>query len=222
MILVNVPLRHISVDMDIVQGASLPGIRVMEVAEHIEVLCSLGAHGEGMDLVVEISFSKGKDVEDIPPGSSINVHNIHSRNGRHIVATVNATGPLMSLMTTTEGCWLSRPTYLNKTTGLRITISGTADGVRAYRKGMDSLVPGNLRLRISQSQPGVGGVGPKLSPRRREVLETAQKMGYYDTPRRTSQRELADYLDIRQATVAEHLQRAERDLIMHWIDQNTQ
>ena len=222
MILVNVPLRHISVDMDIVQGASLPGIRVMEVAEHIEVLCSLGAHGEGMDLVVEISFSKGKDVEDIPPEGSLHVHKVHSRNGRHIVATVHATGPLMSLLTTTEGCWLSRPTYLNKTTGLRITISGTTDGVRAYRKGMDSLVPGNLRLRISQSQPGVGGVGPKLSPRRREVLETAQKMGYYDTPRRTSQRELADHLDIRQATVAEHLQRAERDLIMHWIDQNTQ
>jgi predicted DNA binding protein len=46
-------------------------------------------------------------------------------------------------------------------------------------------------------------------------------MGYYSTPRRTSQRELADRLNIRQATVAEHLQRAERDLIKHWIEQNT-
>ncbi len=222
MILVKVPLRHITVDMDIVQGASLPGIRVVEAADHIEVLSSLGANGEGMDLVVEISFNKGKDVEDIPPESSLKVRAVHSRTGRHIVATVHATGPLMSLLTATEGCWLSRPTYLNRTTGLRITISGTADGVRAYRKGMDSLVPGNLRLRISQSQPGMGGVGPKLSPRRREVLETAQKLGYYDTPRRTSQRELADHLNIRQATVAEHLQRAERDLIMHWIEQNSQ
>lgn len=217
----NVPLRHITVDVDFTQGASLPGILVMDVAEHLEVLSSLGTHGDGMDLVVEITFREGMDVEDIPEESSLHVHTIHARNGRHVVATAHTTGPLMRLFATTGGCWLSRPTWLNLTKGFRITISGTAKGVRAYRKGMDSLVPGNLKIRISQSQPGVAGVGPPLSPRRREVLETAQKMGYYDTPRRSSQRELAERLEIRQATVAEHLQRAEHDLIAHWIEQNS-
>ncbi|MGB1579787.1 MAG: helix-turn-helix domain-containing protein [Candidatus Poseidoniaceae archaeon] len=216
----NVPLRHISVDVDAAQGAGLPGLHMMDVAEHIEVLSGLGTYESGMDLVVEITFREGKDVADIPPESSLHVHTVHARNGKNVVATVHTTGPIMRLFTTTEGCWLSRPTWLNRTTGLRITISGTANGVRAYRKGLDSLVPGDLRIRISRSQPGVAGVGPTLSPRRREVLETAQLMGYYDTPRRSSQRELAERLGIRQATVAEHLQRAERDLIAYWIEQN--
>ena len=218
----NVPLRHISVDVDAVQGAGLPGIHMMDVAEHIEVLSGLGTHGDGMDLVVEITFMEGKDVDDIPPESSLTVHTVHARNGKHVLATVHTTGPIMRLFTTTRGCWLSRPTWLNRTTGLRITISGTANGVRAYRKGLDSLVPGNLKLRISRSQPGIAGVGPSLSPRRREVLETAENMGYYDTPRRSSQRELAQRLNIRQATVAEHLQRAERDLVAYWIEHNSE
>ena len=215
-----VPLRHITIDMDVQQGASLPGILLTDVMEHIEVLTTLGPHGEGTDLVVQITFSEGMGVEDIPPESSFFVHSIHDRTGSHVVATVHTTGPIMRLFTTMDGCWLSRPTWLNRNTGLRLTISGTSEGVRAYRKGIDSLVPGDLRLRISRSQPGLGGQGPMLSPRRKEVLETAQEMGYYATPRRVSQRELAERLNIRQATVAEHLQRAERDLIKHWIDQN--
>lgn len=217
----NVPLRHITVDVDAVQGADLPGVHMMKVAKHIEFLSSLGVHGDGMDLVVEITFLEGKDVDDIPLESSLRVHTVHARNGRNVVATIHTSGPIMGLFTTTDGCWLSRPTWLNGKAGLRVTISGTANGVRAYKKGMESLVPGNLRIRISQSQPGIAGVGPSLSPRRREVLETAQQMGYYDTPRRSSQRELAERLSIRQATVAEHLQRAERDLIAYWIEQNT-
>ena len=193
---------------------------MMGITEHIEVLACLGSHGEGMDLVVDIAFLEGKDVEDIPPESSIVVHKVHARNDRHVVATINTTGPIMALFTTTDGCWLSRPTWLNHKAGLRVTISGTVEGVRQYRRKMDSLVPGNLKLRISQSQPGAARIGPSLSPRRQEVLETAQQMGYYDTPRRCSQRELADRLNIRQATVAEHLQRAERDFIAYWIEQN--
>lgn len=216
----NVPLRHVTVDIDAKQGAGLPGGSMMGIAEHIEVLASMGTHGDGMDLVVDIAFLEGKDVDDIPPESSIVVHKVHARNDRHIVATINTTGPIMALFSITEGCWLSRPTWLNHKAGLRITISGTVEGVRQYRREMDSLVPGNLRLRISKSQPGVARIGPTLSPRRQEVLETAQKMGYYDTPRRCSQRELADRLNIRQATVAEHLQRAERDFIAYWIEQN--
>lgn len=216
----KVPLRHVTVDIDAKQGAGLPGGSLMDIAEHVEVLASLGPHGDGMDLVVDITFLQGKDVNDIPPESSLIVHDVHARNGLNVVATVHASGPIMALFTTTDGCWLSRPTWLNHKVGFHVTISGTIEGVRTYRKEMDSLVPGHLRLRISQSQPGAARIGPALSPRRQEVLETAQHMGYYDTPRRCSQRELAEKLEIRQATVAEHLQRAEHDLVAYYIDQN--
>ena len=131
----NVPLRHVTVDIDAKQGAGLPGGALMSTVEHIEVLASLGAHGDGMDLVVDIAFLEGKDVEDIPAESSLVVHDVHARNGRHVVATIHTTGPIMALFSTTEGCWLSRPTWLNHKSGLRVTISGTVSRSRSATAG---------------------------------------------------------------------------------------
>lgn len=212
-------LRHISVDMNLKQGADLPGMTLMDVAHRIEVLASLGVNPDGLVVLMDIDLRAGKTVKDFKSKTGMEILEIHAQKGRNVIATSLTTGPIMRLFTTTKACWLSRPTYLDAKTGLRITISGTTDGVRAYRKALDTLVPGDLNLRISRSLPGPAGRGPTMSPRRREVMETAQSMGYYDTPRRCSQRELAERLDIRQATVAEHLQRAERDLVAFWLEQ---
>lgn len=51
-----------------------------------------------------------------------------------------------------------------------------------------------------------------LTDRQREVLEVAFDNGYYDLPRSTSTKELATELDLDDSTVAEHLQRAERNI----------
>jgi predicted DNA binding protein len=60
-----------------------------------------------------------------------------------------------------------------------------------------------------------GEVGPlaALTDRQREVLATAHEMGYYDVPRTASTDEVAAELGVDDSTVAEHLQRAERNLL---------
>ena len=212
-------LRHISVDLDLTQGADLRGIALMDVAHRIEVMAALGINPDGFVVLVDIAMRAGKTAKDFKSENGMEILEIHAQEGRNVVATALTTGPIMRLFTTTKACWLSRPTYLDSKTGFRITISGTIDGVRAYRKELDTLVPGDLNLRISRTLLGPAGRGPAMSPRRREVMEMARSMGYYDTPRKCSQRELAERLDIRQATVAEHLQRAERDLVAFWLEQ---
>ncbi len=52
-----------------------------------------------------------------------------------------------------------------------------------------------------------------LTDRQREVVHRAFDMGYYDVPRRVSTRDVADELGLDASTVAEHLQRAERNLL---------
>lgn len=53
----------------------------------------------------------------------------------------------------------------------------------------------------------------ELTDRQREVLEIAFKAGYYEVPRQASAEEIAAELDVDASTVAEHLQRAERNLL---------
>lgn len=52
-----------------------------------------------------------------------------------------------------------------------------------------------------------------LTDRQLEVLQTAYEMGFYDVPREASTEDIADELSLDPATVSEHLQRAERNLL---------
>lgn len=52
-----------------------------------------------------------------------------------------------------------------------------------------------------------------LTDRQREVINTAHVMGFYEVPREVSTEEVAAELDLDPSTVAEHLQRAERNLL---------
>jgi predicted DNA binding protein len=52
-----------------------------------------------------------------------------------------------------------------------------------------------------------------LPKRQRVVLDKAIELGYYDRPRGCTQRDIANSLDIKQATVSEHLQSAEATII---------
>ena len=53
----------------------------------------------------------------------------------------------------------------------------------------------------------------RLTPRQREVLETAFEMGYFERPRRANATEVAAALDIGPTTFREHLSAAETKLL---------
>jgi hypothetical protein len=52
-----------------------------------------------------------------------------------------------------------------------------------------------------------------LTPKQRETFETARDAGYYEWPRETTTRELADEFDVSKTTLLEHLRKAEAKLL---------
>jgi len=52
-----------------------------------------------------------------------------------------------------------------------------------------------------------------LTEKQRVVLRTAHRLGYFEVPRRIDSRKLARALDLRAATVVEHLRKAEQRLL---------
>ena len=50
------------------------------------------------------------------------------------------------------------------------------------------------------------------------MLDKAIEMGYYERPRGCTQRDIAEVLEIKQATVSEHLQSAEANIIHLYKD----
>lgn len=57
----------------------------------------------------------------------------------------------------------------------------------------------------------------ELTNRQREVIQTAYDEGYYEVPREATTSDIAAELDVDPSTIAEHLQRAERNLLSHHL-----
>ncbi|MFB6104209.1 MAG: helix-turn-helix domain-containing protein [Halobacteriaceae archaeon] len=80
----------------------------------------------------------------------------------------------------------------------------------------DADVSPSLR-RLTDFEGTPEDVGDRLTDRQREIVETAYGLGYYEIPRAATTDEVADAVGVTPSTVAEHLQRAERNLISHIV-----
>jgi len=89
--------------------------------------------------------------------------------------------------------------------GPQETISGAVAGYKD-----DGLSPDLQKL---SAYEGSDRPLAELTDRQREVIRTAWDMGYYEVPREVATEDVAAELDLDPSTVAEHLQRAERNLL---------
>ena len=83
---------------------------------------------------------------------------------------------------------------------------------------------GSVRLeRLTNSAGGDGRSDPvvidraRLTDRQREVVRTAQRLGYFEHPREASATEVADAIGIARATFSEHLAAAQRRVFEEFV-----
>lgn len=96
--------------------------------------------------------------------------------------------------------------------GIDLTVIGSREDISrsvaaASDAGMDLVLE---RLSDYRGKPTALDA---LTDRQREIVETAYEMGYYDVPRQASSAAIATEVGLDASTVAEHLQRAERNLM---------
>ena len=101
--------------------------------------------------------------------------------------------------------------------GANLSLVGPHDAIRGTLDEYKSsgMAP---HLRRITSYNGTERPLDKLTDRQREVIQTAYDLGYYEVPRETSTEAVATELEIDPSTVAEHLQRAERNLLSQFLD----
>lgn len=100
--------------------------------------------------------------------------------------------------------------------GLRGTLLGDED---AFQRAIEEL-PDAFDVEIESTgeyHPDVGDVFAGLTDRQQEILATAIREGYYEDPRRASQRDVAETLGIATGTVSEHLRRIEAAVFSEYV-----
>lgn len=109
----------------------------------------------------------------------------------------------------------SKPPEFVDVDRMKVELIGEERGLQEFLKRRAETGRGPKILSLTRFDPRKGdeSLVSGLSPQQRRALLTAYGLGYYDMPKRISSEQLARLLEIDKSTLAEHLRKAERNII---------
>ncbi len=212
-------LRFLQIQVSKEQGQSLPAAVIMDTLTSLEYVSAVSTIGDFPEYILALRYKDKTALEDFKNISQFEITRIIEEREGYSLVQARTYGPLPMLIHNNKSVWLQTPSVVSSTNGLFMTVHGTTKGLKEFRDGIAELLPSSIKIRISKDLKADWIAAPQLPTRRKEVLELAVKLGYYSTPRKCTQRALAEKLGVRQGTVAEHLQSAESTIIQSWADQ---
>ncbi|MGB2339477.1 MAG: helix-turn-helix domain-containing protein [Candidatus Poseidoniaceae archaeon] len=156
------------------------------------------------------------DIDSIP---SVELLDVLNSDGNQYLFTARMSGPIARLLISQDDAWPIAPIIIEKKQ-LVLSMQGTPAGLSVFRNQVKSLLGSRFKLTVNKSYQGEWLTAPSMSPRRKEVLETAIHMGYYNHPRECKQQDIAVQLNRKQGTIAEHLLLAEGNILKAWFEQS--
>ena len=213
-------LRYFQIRVSHAQAKHLPGYAITNFFNNVEMIAGTGKVGSVPSCILKVELDGTElPILDEELTGSLLIDRILEEKEGFAYLKVRTPGPIQMIVAREQDCWVVPPTYLSKKNGLFMTIQGTPKGLKKVKDNLQLLIPEKIEMRISKMIIGDLIAAPKLPERRHLVITTAVEKGYYDTPRKCTQKDIADVLGIKQGTVAEHLQYAESVIINSWADQ---
>lgn len=206
----SVDLRYMQVDITIDSGRDLPGISLTQDFHRVEFLTKMGSSKEGLHALIRIDYDDPSKLSR--DQKAYKIIKILEQTERSALCEVLATGTLTRLFTALEHVWWVSPTFVHPE-GMLLTLRGTRDSLRQAHSDLKNVLNEGFKMKLGAESLHNPEFIELLPERQRTVLERAIEMGYYDRPRCCTQRNIAESLDIKQATVSEHLQSAEATII---------
>lgn len=197
---------------------NLPGLKLLELFETVEFLKEFKSSGNPPLYLLKLSFKNRKEFDNFTKNDTLEIVDYFGVGESHAIISAKMGGPIPQIMSMFENAWPISPTLLNSEQ-LILTIQGSTAGLSNSRKKLIDLLGDSFQISVNNNFQGQWDTAPGLPRRRKEVLETAIEMGYYNAPRKCRQRDIADAIGLKQGTVAEHLQIAESLIINAWFNQ---
>ena len=208
-------LRYMQITLTPEPAAALPGWALLESFSHVEFLSQINTLGGNMRCLIRVEYEDETALTHTSP--SLEVLDVIEKSPKAALLEVVAKGPLPRVFAALEHVWWVTPTYLSSH-GFTVTIRGTKEALRAARKGLSELLGESYKMKLGAQSVHTPNFLELLPEKQRNVLDEPIKMGYYDRPRRCTQRAIAEALNIKQATVSEHLQSAESAIIHSFVN----
>tara|TARA_B100001113_G_scaffold22389_1_gene16366 strand:- start:9 stop:626 length:618 start_codon:yes stop_codon:yes gene_type:complete len=201
------------------QAKDMPAATLMNTLSSIEFVSTVSTIGDASEYILCLKYNDLAALVEFEKNDAFELSGIIEQKEGMVLTKAYAKGPVAMLVHDNPEIWLQTPTQVTSSHGLFMTVHGTTKGLKRFRDDISELLPPSIKIRISKDLKADWIAAPQLPNRRKEVMELAVKLGYYSTPRKCTQRDLAEALGVRQGTIAEHLQSAESMIIQSWADQ---
>jgi len=214
----GINLRYMQIVMQAKDHQELPGAALFQSFDRLEFLREQpAAHpGELRCLAHAVHAHPNAHLDE---HDQYRVNAVLEATANESLLDISLSGPIARLFASFTGVWWSPPTVLEHDT-FHLTVRGTPGEIKAARQGMVALLGQRFKLTTVTSSLNQSSAMRTLSSRQSEVLSTALEMGYYDRPRGCTQRDIAEAMGVRQATVSEHLQAGEAKLVHAVYNEN--
>ena len=182
-------------------------IRIIEVSEQSPVM------------LFSATLMKNRSIDDINSIPAMELIDVLATDGRDILFSTRMSGPIARLIVSQDDAWPIAPILIESKL-LILSMQGTPQGLSTFLNQVKKVIGPRFTLTVNRSYQGEWLTAPNMSPRRKEVLETAIHMGYYDHPRQCKQQDIAVQMNRKQGTIAEHLLLAEGNILKAWYEQS--
>ena len=206
----NLDLRYMQIEITMEAGRNLPGYILQDFFTNCEFVSKIGWIDKALECYLKVDFDNEEALEIEHP--SFTVLEVISKSENSAIVRVTMDGPVPHLFSEIENVWWVHPTRLDMDK-FTVSIRGTTKALRQVRNAFKDLIGNGFTVKLGAESLQGPEFKSILPQKQRLVLETAIEMGYYSRPRRCTQRDIAKVLEIKQATVSEHLQSAESKII---------
>lgn len=214
----GINLRYMQIVMQAKDHQELPGAALFHSFERLEFLREQPSEHPGELRCLAHAVHVHPDAH-LDEHDQYRVNAVLEATANESLLDISLSGPVAHLFASFSGVWWSPPTVLEQGT-FHLTVRGTPGEIKAARQGMVALLGQRFKLTTVTSSLNQSSAMRTLSSRQSEVLSTALEMGYYDRPRGCTQRDIAQAMGVRQATVSEHLQAGEAKLVHAVYNEN--
>ena len=186
---------------------------IAQVASKLEVVAHLAVSEKGVRQLIIPIFKDGMgpgNLKDIP-FLEIEDYNLGGEGDGHIIAWNSH--PLSVAAIEFNDIHIIPP-YSFGGDGMEITVRGVPQGISKFLKTCNVFLPPD-RVKVVEMVDEEDQLEQLLTEKQIECIINACSVGYYQTPKKTSLRQLSENMNIPRSTLQEHLSRAEANL-MNW------
>ena len=206
----HLDLRYMQIEISMDAAKNLPGHGLQDFFSLCEFVSHIRWDERSIECYLKVVYDDERSLEIKHP--SVTVIEVITKGENSALVKAKMDGPIPHLFSKIENVWWVHPTKLDMRK-FTLSIRGTTAALRNVRNEFKKLVGNGFTVKLGAESLQGPEFKNILPQKQKLVLETAIQMGYYSRPRQCTQRDIAKALDIKQATVSEHLQSAEAKII---------